>query len=161
MRSERNSGAGCVNQGSTTTWFHALCVVDDLLVGNGASRLEPLAPLVDLHTIVRSRFGHAFVGPVDDDRLLRLLSSLANTNLAFGVVQNVVARVGSVRSVDTDRNSADQPTTVQTEEVLGRVEPNNTTARSFFQADGLGGFREPNRQSLEGARALRRFDNIP
>ena len=69
------------------------------------------------------------------------------------VVQNVVARVGSVRGVDTDGNGANQPTTVQGEEVLGRVESDNTAARSLLQADGLGGLREPTCQSLQGTRA--------
>lgn len=73
------------------------------------------------------RFGSSLRMPKD---LLRLLASLAHANLALRVVQHVVAGVGRVRGVNADGNGADEPTSVEGEEVLRGVKADDAAARS-------------------------------
>lgn len=141
------SGSAGVNQRRAAAGLHVLGIVHNFLVGDSGAGGEPVLPSVNLHTIILLSGGHAVVRPVDNNGLqvrqlvanakdlLRLLSSLADANLALRVVQHVVAGIRSVRCINTNGNSTDKPASIEREEVLRGIKANNTAAAALLQAN--------------------------
>ena len=70
-----------------------------------------------------------------------ILSTLANANLGFGVVKNVLASLGRVGGVNTRRNASRNPGSLQREEILSRVESDHSRYIERLHSDfntGLG-----------------------